>query len=41
MDESEGNTSPLLELKCGCMINDLSGELHQECMYHIQANFMQ
>ena len=28
-------------LKCGCLINEISGELHQECMPHCEVNFMQ
>jgi hypothetical protein len=38
---SDYGQTPLVELKCGCLINEVSGELHQECLPHEQANFMQ
>lgn len=38
---SDYGQTPLMELKCGCLINEVSGELHQECLPHEQANFMQ
>ena len=27
-------------LKCGCTINEISGELYQECIPHKQGNFI-
>ena len=38
--DSDNKQSEFMKLKCGCMINDLSGELYQECISHLQANFM-
>ena len=31
----------LTVLKCGCAINEITGELYQECMPHKQGNFIQ
>ena len=36
----EQTTHSVAELKCGCQINENSGELHQECLSHEQAHFM-
>ena len=33
--------SHFVALKCGCLINEISGELHHECMPHGEVNFMQ
>jgi len=41
MVDSDYEQSQFMELKCGCMIDDLSGEFYQECVFHSQANFMQ
>jgi len=37
----DNKQSQFMKLTCGCMINDYSGELHQECIFHAQANFIQ
>ena len=34
-------SKPIVELKCGCKINDASGEIDQECSPHKQGNFIQ
>jgi len=39
MNDSNFEHSYFMELKCGCTINKISGELFQECMPHQQANF--
>ncbi len=31
----------LTVLKCGCAINEITGELYRECMPHKQRNFTQ
>lgn len=31
----------MVELNCGCKINDASGEIAQECLPHKQGNFIQ
>ena len=41
MDEPTSEQSPFVELRCGCMIDDSSGYLHQECIPHRQGNFIQ
>ena len=40
MMKSNHEQSTFVELNCGCLINELSGEMHQECLPHSQANFM-
>ncbi len=41
MDEPTIEKPSLVELKCGCMVDDSSGYLHQECVPHKQGNFIQ
>ena len=41
MTDSDYKQSQFMKLKCGCIIDDHSGEFCQECMSHVQANFMQ
>jgi len=31
----------IVKLECGCIINDVSGELSQECLPHKEGNFIQ
>ena len=33
--------TPFVRLNCGCLIKEDSGELHEECIPHGQAHFMQ
>lgn len=40
MIDSDYEQAHSVALKCGCLINENSGELHQECMSHEQAHFM-
>ena len=34
-------TSKIVELNCGCTINETSGELYKECTPHQKADFVQ
>jgi len=40
MIKSDYDQPHFVELNCGCLINEISGEMHQECQPHAQANFM-
>jgi len=41
MTESDYKQTHFVKLQCGCLINEISGALHQECLSHEQAHFMQ
>ena len=35
------SASELVELNCGCTVNENSGELYKECIPHQKAEFVQ
>jgi len=41
MDEFHYEQDHLVKLTCGCLLHEGSGELHEECLPHGQAYFMQ
>jgi len=41
MAEFHYKLSSFVELNCGCLIHDDSGELYEECISHVQAQFIQ
>ena len=41
MVEFNYKLTQFVELNCGCLIKEDSGELHEQCMSHGQAYFMQ
>ena len=40
MDDSIIEETCFVELKCGCVIDDGSGLLNQECLPHKEGNFI-
>ena len=41
MIKTEYNPPEFIALKCGCLVDEQTGELHNECMPHLEASFMQ
>ncbi len=41
MINSEYDQGEFVKLNCGCVIQDNTGEMHQECLSHEQAYFVQ
>jgi len=41
MNEFHYKQTSFVKLTCGCLLHEDSGELHEECLPHVQAHFMQ
>ena len=41
MMKTQNNHPEFIALNCGCLVNELTGELHNECIPHLEASFMQ